>query len=217
MNDTSSRKASGRWRRRKDARPQEILDAALAVFAEKGFSAARMEEIAQRAGVTKGTIYLYFPGKEAVFKALLSESLGAEMTRVEEAIAASEAPADELIRMALGRLGEFMRSSDRVVLPKIVIAEAGNFPELVRFYRRELIDRGLQLLGTLIRKGIAQGIFRPLAVEHAARLCVAPILLSAVWRSTFAKFDAEPYDYAGLVKTHLDVLLRGFAAEGSSA
>lgn len=115
--------------------------------------------------------------------------------------------------MILHGMGHFLLESDRVVLPKIVIAEAGNFPSLAEFYRREVIDRGLSLLQSAIARGIARGEFRAVKPEHAARLCVAPLLLGAFWRTTFAKFDTVPYDMKGMIETHIDVLLRGLAAE----
>jgi AcrR family transcriptional regulator len=203
-----------RWRRRKEARPQEILDAALTVFAEKGFAAARMDDIAARAGVTKGTIYLYFDGKEAVFKTLVRESIGDTLERVVDAANRFEGSAADLLRLMLRTIGQFMRVSDRIVLPKIVIAEFGNFPELARFYREEVVEKGLTALGSVISRGIAQGEFRDIAPDHGARLCIAPILLAAVWRTTFAQIDTQPYDLEGLIETHIDVLLRGLAADG---
>jgi len=205
-----------RWRRRKQARPQEILDAALACFAERGFAASRMDDIAERAGVTKGTIYLYFENKDAVFKALVRESIGAQLANVLENVRAYEGPSRELLRLILTALGQFARTSDRVVLPKILIAEAGNFPELVRFYREEIIDKGLSVMSGAIARGIERGEFRNVNPQHAARLCIAPILLAIFWRTTFAQFDAKPYDYQGFVETHLDVLLRGLAADGEA-
>jgi AcrR family transcriptional regulator len=206
--------ATTRWRRRKDARPAEILEAALAVFAERGYAATRMDDIAHRAGVTKGTIYLYFQSKEAVFKSLVEESIGANIESFRAAAERFEGPAGELLRMVLRGFGAFVRESDRVVLPKIFIAEAGNFPALAEFYRREVIDRGLALMQSVIERGVAAGEFRAIAPEHAARLCIAPLLLAAFWRTSFAKFDTVPYDINGLVETHIDVLLRGLAAEG---
>jgi AcrR family transcriptional regulator len=206
-----------RWRRRKDERPQEILDAALAVFAERGFAAARMDDIAARAGVTKGTIYLYFENKDAMFKALVRESIGAQLGQVLDNVRAFDGKASDLLRMVVTTVGEFLRTSDRVVLPKIIVAEAGNFPELARFYREEIIDKGLGAMAGVIARGIARGEFRKMDPQHAARLCIAPILLAAVWRTTFAQFDAAPYDYHGLLETHLDVLLRGFSADGGAS
>ncbi len=202
-----------RWKRRKEARPQEILDAALATFAGKGFAATRMEDIAARAGVTKGTIYLYFESKEAVFKSLVGQSIGNTVSAVIESVQRFEGSSTDLLRMVLNAIGDFMRISDRVVLPKILIAEAGNFPEVVRYYREEIIDKGLAMMTGVIARGTLRGEFRMLPPEHVARLCIAPILLAAFWRTTFAQFDSEPYDYQGLINTHIDVLLRGLAAD----
>jgi AcrR family transcriptional regulator len=208
---------SPRWRRRKDARPQEILEAALACFAGKGFAATRMDDIAESAGVTKGTIYLYFENKEAVFKALVRESIGTQIGQVLEQAAAFQGPARDLLRMVVSTVGEILRTSDRVVLPKIIVAEAGNFPELARFYREEIIDKGLGALSAVIARGVERGEFRKIDPQHAARLCIAPVLLAAVWRTTFARFDAAPYDYQGFLNTHLDVLLRGLSPDGDAS
>ncbi|MBS0277168.1 MAG: TetR/AcrR family transcriptional regulator [Proteobacteria bacterium] len=205
-----------RWRRRKKARPQEILEAALDCFSAKGFAATRMDDIAERAGVTKGTIYLYFQNKEAVFKALVRESIGTQIGQVLEQTQAFQGPAANLLRMVISTVGQILSSTDRVVLPKIIVAEAGNFPELARFYREEIIDKGLGVMSAVIARGIERGEFRKVDPQHAARLCVAPVLLAAVWRTTFAQFDAAPYDYSGFLQTHLDVLLRGLAPDGDA-
>lgn len=148
-----------RWTRRKQARPAEILEAALKVFAEKGFAGARMEDIAARAGVTKGTIYLYFENKEAVFKTLVRESIGATLAGVSANVRDYNGTAKDLLRFALSAMAHLLTTSDRVVLPKIIIGESGNFPELARFYREEIIDKGLALMSGLIERGIAQGEF----------------------------------------------------------
>src|SRR5665213_3456672 len=159
---------SPRWKRRKTARPQEILDAALACFAERGFAATRMEDLAERAGVTKGTIYLYFENKDGVFKALVRESIGVELAQVVQSIRAFEGSSRDLLRNILGVLAQFIRTSDRVVLPKILIAEAGNFPELARFYREEVVDKGLGAMSAVIQRGIARGEFRDVEPQYSA-------------------------------------------------
>lgn len=202
-----------RWSRRKDARPQEILDAALAVFAAKGFAGARMDDVAAHAGVTKGTIYLYFPSKEDLFKSLVRAAIGGTLDSVTAYANAYDGSARDLLVSVLRTIGTVMRTSDRIVLPKIILAEAGNFPELVRFYRFEIIEKGIGLFRGIVARGIAQGEFRDVAAEHAARLCVAPLLLGALWRATFAPFDPEPYDIEALIETHIDVLLRGLERE----
>ena len=211
----SGASASGvRWRRRKDARPQEILEAALFIFAKKGFAAARMEDIALRARVSKGTIYLYFESKEAVFRALLHETIAKRFSLLSELARDHRGPVAPLLAEILRQLGHFIATSDLVVLPKMVIAEAGNFPDLARIYREEVAERGLALFGGLLRIGIESGEFRKVPLQHAIRLCIAPLLLAAIWRTTFAPMDAEPYDYAGLIETHIATLLRGLQPEG---
>jgi AcrR family transcriptional regulator len=208
---------STRWRRRKDARPQEILAAALAVFAERGFAAARMDDIASRARVSKGTIYLYFESKEAVFRALIQETLAKRVSDLAVFVRDHRGPVAPLLRELLLRLGHMVSTSDLVVLPKMVIAEAGNFPDLARIYREEVVERGLTLFGGLLQGGMERGEFRKMPVQHAVRLCIAPLLLAAIWRTTFAALDPTPYDYAGLVEAHVSTLLGGLQTEERAA
>ena len=198
-----------RWQRRKDARPAEILDAALAVFAQKGFAATKLDDIAAKAGITKGTIYLYFDSKQALFEALARQSVGAQIEQVTAQLANFPGTSAELLRFVLSTMGQFAMTSDRVVLPRLVLAEAANFPQLAEFWRREIIERGIGLMSGIIRRGIERGEFRKIEPAHAARLCVAPILIIVLWRATFAQFDEQPYDYQGLIDAHLQTLLKG--------
>ena len=204
-----------RWKRRKTDRPQEILDAALACFAERGFAATRMEDIAARAGVTKGTIYLYFENKEAVFKTLARESIGTRLSEVTQNIKQFDGATRDLLRFVITSMHEFISASDRAVLPKVLLAEAGNFPELAEFWRREIIDEGLGLFASVIERGIRRGEFRKVDPRNTAMLCVAPILLTIFWRTTFAQFDSVPFDYPKFIENHLDILLRGLATAES--
>lgn len=206
-----------RWNRRKEERGPEILDAALAAFAQKGFAATRMDDIARRAGISKGTVYLYFDSKEALFKALARQSIAAQLDAVKAHVDAFEGPSAELLRFVIGTIGHFARTSDRVILPRVLLAEVGNFPELVEFWRREIIDRGLGVLEAIIKRGQARGEFRAMPPPHAARLCVAPMLLLILWRTIFGKFDDAPYDDQGLIDAHLDTLLRGLQPDGKAA
>jgi AcrR family transcriptional regulator len=198
-----------RWQRRKQARAPEILDAALACFAQKGFAATRLDDIAARAGITKGTIYLYFDSKQALFEALARQSIGQQLDQVKAQLAAFTGSSADLLRLILTTMGHFAMSSDRVVLPRLVLAEAANFPLLAEFWRREIIDRGIGLFTTILERGIERGEFRRIEPQHAARLCIAPILIIVLWRTTFAQFDDQPYDYQGLIEAHLQTLLSG--------
>src|SRR5688572_24336601 len=127
-----------RWRRRKDARPDEILGAALDVFVPRGFAAAPLGEGARRAGVTKGTIYLYFPGKEALFKAVVRQSLVPNIARAELAVAAHPGSSGAVLGMIVRGLWQTVGESSLSGIPKLIVAEAANFPELARFYYTEV-------------------------------------------------------------------------------
>src|SRR5262249_32283430 len=127
-----------RWKRRKADRPAEILNAALDCFAERGFAATRMDDVAARAGVTKGTVYLYFENKEELFKALIRSELLPNLERL-EAAASTDVPAAVLLERLLAIWVGHVFPSRVSVLPKVIIAEAGNFPELAKFYLHEVV------------------------------------------------------------------------------
>ena len=208
MSDTLEKPKS--WSRRKQARPGEILDAALAVFAEKGFAAARMEDIAAKAGVTKGTIYLYFQNKEDVFKSLARQSIGVTLTSAAQQAANFDGPVRDFLSAFFGAVAAMIGNSDKAVLPKIIIGESGNFPELARFWRSEVIDKAMAMMTSVLRRGVERGEVRgDLPLEHVARLCAAPILMCIIWRTTFAASDPTPFDYQKFLSTHVDVLMNG--------
>ncbi|MEQ1890348.1 MAG: TetR/AcrR family transcriptional regulator, partial [Alphaproteobacteria bacterium] len=188
--------APQKWRRRKGARPQEILAAAMAVFAEKGFSAARMEDVAARAGVSKGTVYLYYTSKQDMFRALVREGITANLRTGAEMVERFDGSSAELLRLLLGAAVHAIQTSPLAAAPKIIISESGNFPEMAEFYRREVIDVGLGLVMQIIRRGVERGEFRATGGEYAARLFIAPVVLAALWKSCFDQFDKTPFDAA---------------------
>ncbi len=205
--------SSVRWRRRKEARPGEILEAALDCFAERGFAATRLEDVAARAGVTKGTAYLYFRNKEELFKAVVVGYIVPAIERV-EAAAESPGPVSDRIRGIAGVFLEKVLDSRFSAIPKLVIAEASNFPELARFYLDEVVGRGRRLIAGLLRRGIADGEFREVDVEHAVYCLIAPLMFSALWKHSLGPFDGKPMDAAALIRCHVDLFLRGLAPEG---
>src|SRR5262245_48540051 len=131
-----------RWQRRKDARPTEILDAALACFKERGFTATRLEDVATNAGVTKGTIYLYYPSKEELFKAVVRGELVPNIERLEAALD-EPGSAAALLEQLFTVWVQHIVPSPVSIIPKLVITEASNFPELARFYLETAVHRGL--------------------------------------------------------------------------
>src|SRR5262245_59030678 len=201
-------KQPARWKRRKADRPAEILDAALDCFAERGFAATRMDDVATRAGVTKGTVYLYFKTKEDLFKALVRSLLLPNIERL-EAAASSDVPAAVLIERLMAIWVGHVYPSRVSVLPKLILAEAGNFPELARFYLDEVVRRGRALLRSVLRRGVETGEFRPVDVDHVAYCVLAPLVFSVLWRHSFEPHDSAPLDTAALARAHLDTLLNG--------
>lgn len=199
-------------RRRKDARPAELLDAALEVFAEKGFAAARMEDIAAYAGAAKGTLYLYFPSKEAVFEALVRSAIVPNLERAERVAARHEGSVAPLLHELMAMLTAVIRDTRLVVLPRLLIGELHKFPALARFYKASVVDRALRLIAAVHARGVAQGEFRPQDSETVARLVVAPVLLMAVWRTVLAPYGDEPFDPGKVLDAHAETLLRGLAA-----
>lgn len=205
-----------RWRRRKEARPQEIIAAAMEVFAERGFAAARLEEVAARAGISKGTLYLYFPNKEELFKAVIRTTFLPDLEQAERLLADFPGPSFAIIERLLRLVAEKLMTTRLAVLPRLIIAEAGNFPDLAAFHHQEVICRVFALLGSVLRRGIQRGEFRPMEVDHAVRLVVAPVLFGAIWRSVFEAADGQPLDVRELIEVHLDCLHRALRAEGGA-
>jgi AcrR family transcriptional regulator len=197
----------GRWQRRKEARPQEILAAALTVFAERGYAATRLDDVAKRAGVTKGTLYLYFPNKEQLFISVVRGTLLPELMRIgEEASALSALASIDAIIANFERLA----ASPIGAIPKLVLGEAGNFPEIARFYADEVAARGLGMIRALLQRGVDRGEFRAIDIEHAAYCVVAPLLLGVLWTHTLAPHaTAARLDIAALCRAHLDLMLNG--------
>ncbi len=209
--------AAPRWRRRKQARPREIVAAALEVFAERGFAAARLEDVAARAGVSKGTLYLYFPNKEELFKAVVRAAVVTNLEQAERLLADFQGPSFAILEAVVHGAGGRILASRAAAIPKLIIAESGNFPDLARFYHDEVIRRGFALLSAVLARGVARGEFRPVDIDSTVRLIVAPVLLGALWRSTFAAVQDRPLDVPALLRTHLDHLRRALAPDGSDS
>ncbi|HTR82964.1 MAG TPA: TetR/AcrR family transcriptional regulator [Reyranella sp.] len=200
------------WQRRKAERPAEIADAALRCFAERGFAATRLDDVAKRAGVTKGTLYLYFPNKEELFKAVVRQFVIPNLTRSEAIASQSTMPASEVLAQLLENWARVMVPPASAI-PKIVLSEAGNFPDITRFYLDEVVHRGLALFEGLLKAGIERGEFRRVDTHYAAHCIAAPMLLGMLWRHSFEPLDGQPLDMLALARTHLQLLASGLEAD----
>lgn len=203
-----------RWRRRKDARPAEILHAALACFAERGFAACKLDDVAARAGVTKGTLYLYFPNKEELFKAVVRTELLPNLDKLEEKLADEKMSASESMRWLISFWTKTIIGSSLAALPKIVISEVGNFPELAEFYSQEVIARVFRMIGGILRRGVEKGEFRSdINIEDTVSCVIAPVLFSMLYKHSLEPHSGRKLDTDSLFKTHAEILLRGLANE----
>lgn len=206
------RGAKPRWRRRKDARPDEILQAALDVFVTRGYAAARLDEVARRAGVTKGTIYLYFPGKAGLFKAVVRRSIVPLLEQAEAMAAGHQGPSAVALRALLRRLWDAVGESQLSGVPKLVLAEAANFPDLARFYHGEVVSRALALIARLVQRGVARGEFRAVDPYAASMAAMGPLLFALIWKHSLYPYSGVTFDFRQYVDFHAENFLRGLAS-----
>jgi AcrR family transcriptional regulator len=198
--------------RRKETRPQELLDAALTLFVEKGFTAARAEEVAQRAGVSKGTLYLYYPSKEELFKAVVRQNLVNLIAEGQEAAANFTGSSSELLRYLMNTWWERIGNTPAAGIHKIVLAEVRNFPELAQFYADEVIEPADRLFSSAVQRGIDAGEFRPMPVHEVAHALMAPMIFMALHRHSFGACPVATragMDPSAMLDTHLNLVLRG--------
>jgi AcrR family transcriptional regulator len=183
--------------------------AALGLFVERGFAATKLDDVARAAGVSKGTPYLYFPSKEALFKAVIGEAILAPLNAGEELVAGFEGTTEELLRRIVAKFRAFDETPAGGVL-KLVVAEAGNFPDVARYFVDEIERRGLRLFVEVLRRGIARKEIRPLEdIESAALILRTPLGMYSIWRwSLMAHAEARltPERY---FDAYIDILLRG--------
>ena len=209
----SKRKTKPRWQRRKDARPEELIAAALDEFVERGYEAAKLADVARRAGVTKGTIYLYFESKEALFKAVVRETIVPVIAQGEALARSFTGSARELLEQLVREYWRLVGETALAGIPKLMMAEAATFPELTRFYYDEVVTRGHRLMAGVIERGIKNGEFRPVDVRVAAKLAMSPLMHAVVARRAFASCMPEGFNVLKYLDTHIDLYLHGIAKQ----
>jgi AcrR family transcriptional regulator len=203
-----------KWRRRKDARPGEIVAAALAVFAEKGFAAARLDDIAARAGVSKGALYLYFETKQDLFEAVVRDAVSPNIAMVEAAAAGMDLPFAQVSRLLLARAADLLSSSAVGPVAKMVIAESRNFPDLARVWHDAVVSRVLGVITGLVVRAQARGEIRAGDPRFHALALIGPLLMGVLWREVLVPVGAETIDLRALAQQHVETVLTGLLAEG---
>ncbi len=200
-----------RWRRRKDARPTEILAAALESFFERGYESSRLEDIAKRAGCTKGTIFLYYESKAELFKAVIRDVMLPLIQEGEQLVEAHGGTCRELLEKLLRLRWERAQASRMSALAKLLFAETNKYPELARFYHEEIHLKSQAVLQRAFELGVRCGEFRALGAVSVARIAIAPIILAGIWRQSFGPAIEALLDTEAHFATTLDVLFSGIA------
>ena len=202
--------AQPRYRRRKEDRPQEITEAAFAAFAEKGYAATRVEEVARRAGVSKGLLYLYFRTKEELFKAVVRNFVVPRVDALTAAIDASDLTVEEFLRGPFLDFAKKLPGSPVAVVIRLMIAEGPKHPDLVQFYWDNVISRGLGTIDVLLERGVASGEFRRTQVNDMPHMLVMPVVFSVVFKLLYAQ---QPLDTDALIEAHIDMLIAHMKGE----
>lgn len=193
-----------RFRRRKEDRPQEITAAALHAFAEKGYAATRVEEVAKRAGVSKGLLYLYFKTKEELFKAVVRSFVVPKIDELTAVVDSNEMTSEAFLRGPFLEFVKTLPGSPVSVLIRLMIAEGPKHPDLLQFYWDNVISRGLAALERVLERGVKNGEFRPSVVNEFPHLFVMPVVFSVIFRLLF---DKQSPDTDKLIEAQVDLLL----------
>ena len=202
-----------KFQRRADDRPREICAAALAVFTEKGFAAAKLDEIAKRAGVSKGTLYLYFKDKEELFRAVVRDNVSPNIDQVRDTILAADIPFAQIVPMFLARLSSVAGTVPLGAVVKMVIGESGNFPELARVWHDQVVSKALAVLVALIEKAQAKGEVRPGDPRFHAFTLMGPMLMGIIFREVLQPAGGAPVDIEALARQHAETVLAGLLTE----
>jgi AcrR family transcriptional regulator len=200
---------SPKFRRRKADRPAEIVSAALEVFAEKGFAAARLDDIAARAGVSKGALYLYFETKDDIFRAVVGRAVAPNIAALRSVLAAHPGPLAPLLRTFAGHAGTIAQTTPLGGVVKMVIGEARNFPELARIWHDDLVVHALDAVAAAIAAAQARGEIRAGDPRNYALQLIAPMLAGVIWRETFVPVGAPSWDLPALMTQHVETMLCG--------
>ncbi|MDQ3058732.1 MAG: TetR/AcrR family transcriptional regulator [Pseudomonadota bacterium] len=200
--------------RRKEARPGELLDAALDLFVEKGFAATRVEEVAARAGVSKGTLFLYFQNKEELFKAVVRQNISGHFQEWNELFDAFEGSSAQMVGICMHSWWERVGATRASGITKLMVCEAGNFPEIAAFYQQEVAQPGLTLIRRVLQRGVDRGEFRPLDMDYAAYSIVAPMIFLFLSRHSAGVCVPSPLGLAPekYIASQLNILLHGLSA-----
>lgn len=201
-----------RWERRKQDRPQELLAAALRLFAERGYAATRLEDVAALAGVSKGTLYLYFENKESLFKSVVRANMLPLLYEAEAMVENHSGSSADLLRELLLGWWEAAAHSGLNSIARLMMTESRHFPELARFYHDEVILRGDAMVVRMLERGMARGEFRQIDAAAMKKVIVAPVLMLMLWEQSFDPGALTPIDPQTYLASLIDLCINGLRA-----
>jgi TetR/AcrR family transcriptional regulator len=205
--------------RRKEARPGELLAAALELFVEKGYAATKAEEVARRAGVSKGTLFLYFASKEELFKAVVRDNIAGRFPEWNAEFEAFSGSTAELLRHFMILWWERVGATKASGITKLMMSEASNFPELAAFYQQEVIEPGFELIRRILQRGLDRGEFRPIDMNYGVYIVLAPMIFLMTWKHSLGACAANPQSLEpeAYLAAQVETLLHGLCRPGPAS
>ena len=197
--------------RRKEARPGELVTAARDLFVEKGFAATRADEVAARAGVSKGTLFLYFQSKEDLFKAVITENIANLFPAWNEEFKAFSGSSADMLHYAMDLWWNNVGNTPASGIVKLVLSEAQNFPDIAEFYQREVVEPGTRLLRNILQRGVDSGEFRPMDTQQSVFSIISPMIFLMMWKHSLGACAASAniLDPQAFIHLHVDLLING--------
>jgi TetR/AcrR family transcriptional regulator len=206
-------------KRRKEARPGELLDAALNLFVQKGYAATRVDEVAKAAGVSKGTLFLYFPSKEELFKAVVRKNISERLATWQAEFEHFDGNTADMVRCALQQWWNSIGATEASGISKLVMTEASHFPEIASFYRQEVIEPGFALLRKIVERGISREEFEPIDLEYGVYGLVSPMIFLIMWKHGLSAcaHPISAIDPSVFVQRQTELLLSGLVRRPKTA
>nr|WP_316651823.1 TetR/AcrR family transcriptional regulator [uncultured Gellertiella sp.] len=215
MNESDTPSGPPRRQRRKEARPGEIIAAGLEEFASRGFAAARLEDVARRAGIAKGTIYRYFEDKESLFLATVKARIEPALSGIELMSLDFPGSTRDLLCAVFTMMHQRLNRPEVGTLFRILIAEGSQFPALTELYHQQIISRGRDLLARIVERGVARGEIRKGPAADLPVILIAPALMSIIWKILFERHD--PIDPKAFLEAHVDLVLNGLCTQNAAS
>lgn len=206
-----------RWRRRKEARPAELIAAATDIFIERGFAATKLDDIAKQAGVTKGTLYLYFENKEALFHEVVRQGVVDPLVAAQELVDAETGTATQALANLMRNYVRLLTESKANGIIKLAMAEANNFPDVAKYYLENAVYRARRIFKRVLEAGIESGEFKPINLRYATQLALAPMVYGFMWQHSLLKYEEYNQDPHAYLDSHIEIFLRGILKDPESA